>query len=228
MLKQTLFKQTFLAARIMLSFATLVQARSIEAPQTTAEETPFAPAETTVVTQTTLADGQGYAPVIYHGQGQPYVRGFAAYPRAVRYPTRPGWREECAYYRSVRQAIPRQPCCDRGPSQFGPLWSSYCSDRLAGSGTACPTAPPRQCGIRGWPGGGHCVQSTCDGYLPSEDVPDPTAKEHKPEQETTPGGAPDLETPPQPEDVHGEGRKGENLARPGKTKNKTDQPLPAS
>ena len=119
---------------------------------------------------------------------------------------RPSWTDMNCYYRSVRQSFDRGPCCGDYFGGFGPLWESYCADRLYGcfgkgcSSSACSTSDCTArkwrplCGICRGRGCAHC--DACAVTVDSCDCAGPNAGVIT-ESPTTDIGAPPEVAPPQ-------------------------------
>lgn len=141
---------------------------------------------------------------------------------------RPTWKEQCAYYRSVRQAFDRGPCCAQHFGGFGPLWDSYCADKQrccfdeqrCCAETCAPAAPCLPCMPRAWPKLRRrhthaqcdvCTGSACDGtnsgtVAPEQaplDIGQPPNPQPQPEPavEDAATAVPLLDDIPRPEDI---------------------------
>ncbi|MFW6169219.1 MAG: hypothetical protein ACODAD_01935 [Planctomycetota bacterium] len=209
-----MFKQTFLAARIIVSFAAIGQAQqSTDAEQMVAEEPQLAPDAVSEIERAPSSPALSRATVIADIQGNHYFEHATSYTPRRHYGSNPTWREKCAYYRSVRQSFSSGPCCATAPSQFGPLWSNYCADKQAvygGHHAAVPAAHP---GIHSWQGSAPSSQTSWDGCDTTEISPTHTRTESG--KLTEPSL--DIGEPPDPNDVHSPDAAWPRLEDPGKS-----------
>lgn len=197
-----MFKQTFLAARIIVSFAAITQAQSTDVDHTAADDRHMALDAAAQVEPAPSSAAVSQPVVIADVQGNHYVQ-----PAASRAPGRygwsnPTWREKFAYYRGVRQSLSRGPCCPETHSQFGPLWSTYCADKQSGYGRcrgAMPSTPP---GVHWGQGIVSSSPSACDDCEPLGTPREQTVTEGETPPVPSVDHSLDIGEPPDPSDIH--------------------------
>ncbi|MGM0490445.1 MAG: hypothetical protein ACQESR_27285 [Planctomycetota bacterium] len=189
-----MFNRTFLAARIVVSFAAIVQAQSTDVDQTAADDRQLVPDEMSHVERAPSSSPSPQPAVIADLQGTHYFQHAPSHASGRYGRSNPTWREEFAYYRSVRQSFSRGPCPPNALSQFGPLWSTYCADKQVGYGSCRAAAPAAHPAIHPRQRIAPSSRLPCDGCNTTE-----TPRKHTvTEGDTLTGPSLDIGEPPDP------------------------------